>query len=111
MVEMHAVVLDGVWRCHLLSSLCSSPFGCRVMCGELWPEVEIPAVAGALEVFYHLPSDSGSADQQGAQSPVRHREQTGNTGLGRSFHVFSTVRGNIETETAGPSGYFLFAHS
>lgn len=79
--------------------------------GSSGQSVEIPAVAGALEVFYHHPSDSGSADQQGAQSPVRHREQTGNTGLGRSFHVFSTVRGNIETETAGPSGYLLFTHS
>lgn len=54
--------------------------------------VEIAAVAGVLKLFYHHPSGSGSADQQGAQSPVQHREQTGNTGLGRNFLVFSTVR-------------------
>lgn len=92
MSEMVAVVLDGLWKCQLLSSLCSSPFGCQVMCGKLWPELEIPAVAGALKVCYHHPSGSESADLQGAQSPVQHREQTGNTGLGRSFCVFSTVR-------------------
>lgn len=60
--------------------------------GSSGQSVEIPAVAELLKVFYHNPSGSGSADQRGAQSPVQHREQTGNTGLGRSFFVLSTVR-------------------
>lgn len=71
--------------------------------GSSGQSVEILAVAGALKVFYHCPSGSESADQQ---SPVQHREQTGNTGLGRSFLCSALLeRGNIETETADPSGY------
>lgn len=68
-----------------------SPFGCSSCVGSSGQGVEIPAVVGVLKVFYHNPSGSGSADQQGAQSPVQHREQTGNSGLGRSLFVFSIV--------------------
>lgn len=64
--------------------------------GNSGQSVEIPAVAGALS------SGSQSADH----SPVQHREQTGNTGWGRSFLCSALLeRGNIETETADPSGY------
>lgn len=108
-VEM---VLDGVWRCHLLSSLCSSPFGFQVMCGELWPEYWYSCSSWGFRGVLSSSIRFWKCWSRGSSVTCAAQGANRKYWFGKKLSWCSALleRGNIETETAGPSGY-LFAHS